>query len=196
MIAGMARWRGWRIVSTLAFVLFFAFLAFSATTRGAWDWDMIPYTMAVLRGGEADIAALHAKTWALIKDHVPARAFAELSSLGVIRQTMHANPAALASQLPLFESKFGYIVLLKAVSLVTDPVSAMRAVSLASALGILLILFGECWSIEGIASLVWVPLVGLFGLSSLATMLSPDPSPLSSTSWPLPPFCPTEQGLQ
>lgn len=173
-MAGVTYWSGWRIVSALAFAAVCGILVFSATTRGAWDWDVIGYTMAVLKDGIPD-AALHAKTWALIKQQVPAEALADLISRDSYRETMHATPAALISQLPLYESKLGYVLLLKALSPVADPIGAMRAVSLVCSLGILLTLFRECWAIRGAAALAWLPFIGLFGLSGLATMLSPDP---------------------
>ena len=173
-MAGVTHWSGWRIVSALAFVAVCGILVFSATTRGAWDWDVIGYTMAVLKDGTPDVA-LHAKTWALVKQWVPAEALADLIYRDSYRQTMHATPAALISQLPLYESKLGYVLLLKALSPVADPIGAMRAVSLVCTLGILLVLFCECWAIRGVASLAWLPFVGLFGLSEFATMLSPDP---------------------
>ena len=130
--------------------------------------------MAVLKDGTPDVA-LHAKTWALVKQWVPAEALADLIYRDSYRQTMHATPAALISQLPLYESKLGYVLLLKALSPVADPIGAMRAVSLVCTLGILLVLFCECSAIRGVASLAWLPFVGLFGLSEFATMLSPDP---------------------
>ena len=173
-MAGVTHWSGWRIVSALACVAVCGILVFSATTRGAWDWDVIGYTMAVLKDGTPDVA-LHAKTWALVKQWVPAEALADLIYRDSYRETMHATPAALISQLPLYESKLGYVLLLKALSPVADPIGAMRAVSLVCTLGILLVLFRECWAIRGVASLAWLPFVGLFGLSEFATMLSPDP---------------------
>ena len=60
--------------------------------------------------------ALHAKTWALVKQWVPAEALADLIYRDSYRETMHATPAALISQLPLYESKLGYVLLLKALS--------------------------------------------------------------------------------
>lgn len=173
-MAGVTYWGGWRSVSALAFAAVCGILVFSATTRGAWDWDVIGYTMAVLKDGTPD-EALHAKTWALIKQRVPPEAVADLIFRESYREAMHATPAALVSQLPLYESKLGYVLLLKALSPVADPIGAMRAVSLVCGLGILLVLFREAWAIRGVASLAWLPFVGLFGLSELATMLSPDP---------------------
>lgn len=173
-MAGVTYWSGWRIVSALAFAAVCGILVFSATMRGAWDWDVIGYTMAVLKGGISD-EALHAKTWALVKQRVPPEALADLIFRDSYRETVHATPAALISQLPLYESKLGYVLLLKALAPLADPIGAMRAVSLVCSLGILLVLFRECWAIRGVASLAWLPFVGLFGLSGLATMLSPDP---------------------
>src|SRR5215218_4564672 len=127
-MAGVTYWSGWKVVSVLAFAAVCGILVFSATTRGAWDWDVIGYTMAVLNDGTPE-EALHAKTWALVKQRVPAEALADLIYRDSYRETMHATPAALISQLPLYESKLGYVLLLKALSPVADPIDAMRAVS-------------------------------------------------------------------
>jgi hypothetical protein len=75
-------------------------MVFFAVTRPSWEWDIIPYTMIVLKGGVADVATAHAKAYALIEAYVPASVFAELKSNMPNNQMHHANPGALASYLP------------------------------------------------------------------------------------------------
>lgn len=180
MMAAIAEWKGWRAVSgSVAFLIAFYFVYF-AITRPALDWDVVPYTMAILKAGATspdgtiDVAALHARTWAAIKPHLSPKDFAYLTTSNDYVEAQFFDPAALASQLPLYESKYGYIVLLRGVALAVDPVRAIVVVSLVSALGILALLVHAAWRLEGIASLAWLPIVLLFQLGSFASMVSPD----------------------
>jgi hypothetical protein len=131
MVTSIAKWPGWRVVSCLLAVLVVAYMVFFAVTRPSWEWDIIPYTMIVLKGGVADVATAHAKAYALIEAYVPASVFAELKSNMPNNQMHHANPGALASYLPLWECKLGYVLLLKAIAALADPIVALIAVSLA-----------------------------------------------------------------
>jgi hypothetical protein len=174
-MASIATWSGWRVASGLLAVLVIAYMAFFALTRPSWEWDIIPYTLIVLKGGVPDIATAHAKAYALVQSYVPANAFAELTSNTPNTPAYHANPGALASYLPLWECKLGYVLLLKAIAVFTDPIVGMIAVSLAATLAVFAILFGQAWRLPGIAGLGWLPLIVVFGLPTMASMLSPDP---------------------
>ena len=59
-MAGVTYWSGWRIVSALAFAAVCGILVFSATTRGAWDWDVIGYTMGLMTDAGVDAAGFDA----------------------------------------------------------------------------------------------------------------------------------------
>lgn len=181
MMAAFAEWRGWRAISGVLAILIAFYFAYFAITRPALDWDVVPYTMAILKGGATspdgtvDVVALHAKTWATIRPHLSPEGWAYLTTGNSYVEAQHHDPVALFSQLPLYESKYGYIVLLKSVSLAMDPVRAIVMVSLGSTLGILAILVHAAWRLDGIATLAWLPLALLFGLGSFASMVSPDP---------------------
>jgi hypothetical protein len=174
-VTSIAKWSGWRVVSCLLAILVVAYMIYFSLTRPAWAWDMIPYTMAVLKGGVSDIATAHAKAYALIQAYVPGNVFNELTSSGPSRQVHYANPSALGSYLPLWECKLGYVLLLKAIATFSDPIVAMIAVSLAATLAAFAILFWQSWRLPGIAGLGWLPLTVVFGLPTMASMLSPDP---------------------
>jgi hypothetical protein len=175
MVAYIAKWPGWRVVSCLLAILIVAYMIYFALTRPAWAWDVIPYTMAVLKGGVSDIAAAHAKAYALIEAYAPANVFADLTSSGPSRRVHYADPSALASYLPLWECKLGYVLLLKAIAAFADPIVAIIAVSLAATLATFAIVLWQSWKLPGIAELAWLPLMVLFGLPTMASMLSPDP---------------------
>lgn len=181
MMTALADWRGWRLVSVILATFIALYFAWFAITRPALDWDVVPYTMAILKAGATapdgtvDIAALHARTWATIKPLVTQEELFYLTKASSYVAAQYLDPNALFSQLPLYESKYGYILLLRAVALVAEPVRAIVLVSLASALGILAILVQAAWRLDGIATLLWLPVVLLFGLGSFASMVSPDP---------------------
>lgn len=181
MIAALAEWKGWRPVSVVIALLVASYFIYFAITRPALDWDVVPYTMAILKAGATspdgtvDIAALHARTWATIKPNLSPAALAYLTTGTSYAETQHLSPTALFSQLPLYESKYGYILLLKAVALLAEPVRAIVLVSLVSSIGILAILVQAASRLDGIAGLLWLPIVLVFGLGSFASMVSPDP---------------------
>lgn len=180
MMTAFADWRGWRTVSAILALLIAVYFIFFAFTRPALDWDVVAYTMAILKPGATspdgtiDAVALHAASWATVKPHLSPEGLAYLTTGTSYTEAQHLDPTALISQLPLYESKYGYIVLLKVVALVAEPVRAIVMVSLISALGILALLGHAAWRLDGIATLAWLPIVLLFGLGSFASMVSPD----------------------
>lgn len=172
MTASVVYWRGWRLLSLALLAGIAFYFIYFAIVRPAWDWDMIPYTLAALTGGASDVAATNAKTWALVKAHLSDADFAALTTADAFRHRLFTDAAALASQLPLYESKLGYILLLKGLSVVTDPIKAMMGITLVSTLGALALLAWQSWRIAGIATLGWLLLIKLFGLN--ASMTNPD----------------------
>ena len=180
MVVALAEWKGWRPVSAIIALLVASYFVYFAITRPALDWDVVGYTMAILKSsalavdGTIDVAALHARSWAVVKPHLSPEGLAYLTTGTSYAEAQHRDPAALISQLPLYESKYGYILLLKSVTLLAEPVRAIVMVSLVGALGILALLFHAAWRLDGIATLAWLPIVLLFGLGSFASMVSPD----------------------
>ncbi|WP_439613584.1 hypothetical protein [Reyranella sp.] len=179
-MTAFAEWRGWRLVSAVLAVLVGFYFVFFAVTRPALDWDVVGYTMAVLKpaamtaDGSIDVVALHERSWSAVKPHLSPAALAYLTTGSSYSEAQHLDPRALISQLPLYEIKYGYILVLKSVTLALEPVRAIVMVSLVGALGILALLVQGAWRLDGIATLGWLPLVLLFGLGSFASMVSPD----------------------
>lgn len=151
-----------------------AYFVYVALDHPARDWDMVPYVMAILNDGTREIPELHAATWNLIKARIPEEAFRLLSTGDSFREKLHADAAAMHSQLPLFESKYGYVLLGRAVSWVSDPTAALVWISLFAALTVLAVLFHQTYQLEGIAVLTWLPIVKLLGLSALSNFPTPD----------------------
>ncbi len=180
MMTAFAEWKGWRAVSAALALLIGFYFIFFAVTRPALDWDVVGYTMAILKpgaisaDGTLDVLALHERSWATVKPHLSPEALAYLTTGNSYSEAQHLAPTALISQLPLYESKYGYIIVLRSVVLALEPVRAIVTVSLVGALGILMLLLHGAWRLEGIATLAWLPIVLLFGLGSFASMVSPD----------------------
>jgi hypothetical protein len=155
-------------------VLVAAQLVVATLSRPIVGWDVVPYTMATLKTSTSEAAELHARTWAVLKERLPANLVNELTT-GDFRADQYRNPQAAVSQLPLYESKYGYVALLKAASAVVgNPVDAIIAVSLIGGLGTLVCLVYAASRIGGIAALLWVPLAKVFDLSPLAAQTVPD----------------------
>ncbi len=72
--------------------------------------------MAILKAGATapdgtiDVAALHAKTWAAIRPLVTQEERLYLTKASRYVEAQYLDPKALFSQLPLYESKHGYIL--------------------------------------------------------------------------------------
>ncbi len=161
----------WKALSALLFASVSAWLAVAAFARTSIDWDVVPYTMAVLRsGGETD-TELHARTWSALEQSLPPASFKAL------RETWpdhYFNVAPLADERPLYESKYGYILAARIVAPVVGPVRALALVSLLGALAVLAVLCRVSWDLEGMAVLIWLPIARLFELPYLANLPTPD----------------------
>jgi hypothetical protein len=180
MMTAFADWKGWRFVSAVLAVLVGFYFVFFAVTRPALDWDVVGYTMAVLKpaaisaDGSIDVVALHERSWSAVKPHFSPAALAYLTTGSSYSEAQHLDPRALISQLPLYEIKYGYVIVLRSITLALEPVWAIVLVSLVGALGILALLVHGACRLDGIATLAWLPIVLLFGLGSFASMVSPD----------------------
>lgn len=179
-MAAFAEWKGWKAASGVLAAAVATYFIYFAITRPAVGWDVVAYTMAALKDGAlrpdgtVDIVTLHARTWAALRSFLGDAALLPLTQGTSYLETQYRDPAALASQLPLYESKYGYVLLLKALAPVMEPPRAVVTVSLVATLGILALLVRAAWRLEGIATLAWLPIALLFGLGSYASMMSPD----------------------
>ena len=179
LVHGVGKSAAWKYVSLAAAMLVTLHFVYFSFMRPPIDWDVVGYTIATLKGGRfvkdgvLDVVALHAATWAAMEPFMDAQ-LREYMAEGSFRQAAMNDPVALASHLPLYESKYGYVVLLKALSLVMSPVRASIVVALVGSIVMLWMLVGAGWKLEGIGTLFWMPIVLLLKLSSFAGMTTPD----------------------
>ncbi len=143
---------------------------------------------AISADGSIDVVALHERSWSAVKPHFSPAALAYLTTGSSYSEAQHLNPSALISQLPLYEIKYGYVIVLRSITLALEPVRAIVLVSLVGALGILALLVHGAWRLDGIATLAWLPIVLLFGLGSFASMVSPD-TIFTFAAWRVSPRC-------
>ena len=175
MIPALGYWKGWKVISALLAASIAVYVATCALARAVWDWDVVPYSMATLRDGTLDTATLHARTWKLVEAYAPGVVLADFTTGLPFRERLYADPAALQSQLPIYEIKLGYVLTLNGLAHISDPIAAMILVATFSGVGVLGLLFGMAWKARGIAAIAWVPAAGIFSLSGLsAGMATPD----------------------
>lgn len=100
------------------------FAAYAAIVLGAaayiarhpeFNWDMIPYTAAVLSMRTQDPAVIHAETYRLVRQEVPPDRMSELLMTDY-RKAVAESPRALMQQLPFYRIRPAYILSLAALA--------------------------------------------------------------------------------
>jgi len=152
-------------------MLFSALLILATIFDQEYNNDMIPYTALTVGGVDAD--DMHQKTWAAIKAHVPASWVDDFRTPESSPDLLN-TPEDLASILPLFAVKAGYVMLLKLLSNFTNPISAMQIVSASSALIGAFLVFLAFHRIGGVLGYCWLPVLGAMDIDRLARICTPD----------------------
>lgn len=116
--------------SFVAYVIVVALAAAYLAKHAEYNWDMIPYTAAVLALDEQDPAAIHAETYRLVRAEVPPDRL-EAFNATEYRHAVAESPRALMQQLPFYRIRPAYLVTLRACSALG--VSPARATVLVSA---------------------------------------------------------------
>ena len=141
-----------RSINIGIFIIFCSLVISAAVFRQAYDWDMVAYIALSL--DETSGPEIHRITWDILESKVPQHKLEALKGKGSyeIRANWHENSDDFVSLLPLYEIKAGYVMLLRQLSKLTDPVLAMQLVSASSALTGALMVF-----------LVFLPIRGIIG---------------------------------
>lgn len=163
----------WRTLSTTCFALFAGLIIFVSLAQSVYTWDLVAYVMATLDDGTKSPQALHGETWAVVKNHVPSSSMGSLLN-GHYNEVQHRDPQALASMLPMYTMKIGYIYLLKVLAPLINPVHAMMVLSGLGAVGIVFVLYRASLGLDGGLVLLWLPLAGVLGIFHLAQLATPD----------------------
>jgi hypothetical protein len=138
---------------------------------------MLAYTGAVLRHqGETRPAAIHARSYEIVRQAVSPDQMQELSASDQYRRVQARDADAFVSMLPMYEVKGGYVALVAALSRFADPVAVMRGLSLAATLGLLVILPLALWRVGALAFAGLLPPVLMaLRVGDLASIATPDP---------------------
>ena len=118
--------------SFAAFALVVALAAAYAAKHPEYNWDMIPYTAAVVSFDTHDPAAIHAETYRLVRAEVPPARMAELVG-DPYKRGVADSPTALMQQLPFYRIRPAYILALRGLTLLG--INAARATVLLSVFG-------------------------------------------------------------
>lgn len=164
-----------RLLGALLLALFAAAIALSGILYPEAEWDLVAYVATILEGAVSNPQALHAETWARVRDAVSPGEFLVLTGDRPYRVAQYADPAAFYSMLGFYRVKWLYIETISLVSQFAAPVDAIRLVSALSAAGIGLLVMGWLALAD---RLEWAPLalaaLAIAGLGHIARIASPD----------------------
>ncbi len=164
-------------MSVAIYLMFCGVVLLNAVARPVANWDALAYVASVVRHqGETRPAVIHENAYGAVARAVTPDQMQNLREGNAYRRAQAADPAAFVSMLPMYEVKGGYIWLVSALSRLADPVSVMRALSLAATLAMLATLLLALWRIGALhlAGLVVPPLAAL-QVIDLASISTPDP---------------------
>lgn len=127
--------------SFVAYLIIVVLAAAYIARHPEFNWDMIPYTAAVVSTDTSDPAAIHAKTYELVRQEVPPDRMNELVSTDY-RHAVAESPRALMQQLPFYRIRPAYLLTLRAVAaLGVNPARATIMVSVFAYVGLCLIIW-------------------------------------------------------
>ncbi|MCV2880220.1 hypothetical protein OE699_15355 [Sedimentimonas flavescens] len=156
--------------------LFSVYIAVYAYRHPSYNWDMIGYVGSVekLSGTQKD--SLRVRTYEDVKSSVSAEKYFELTDVkDEYRYGVSQLDAAFLQQLPFYEIRIAYLVLVKFVSNLTNTISLATVV--VSAISGALIVWVAAWIISDLDKdiLLFLPFfLSGCGLMELATVSTPD----------------------
>jgi hypothetical protein len=132
----LARWLASHSLglSTMMFVLFVAAVLVVAIVHPQANWDMLAYVAAASEGRFADVAALHAHSYEVVKAAVDTDQFAALTQADLYRVRQFTDPAAFHSMLGMYRVKAFYVALATMLSPLLGEAGALHMISVGSTL--------------------------------------------------------------
>ena len=106
-------WRHSGLFSITTLAGFVAVCVAMTFLRPVYNWDVLAYLGASVKGTLASASDIHAYAYGIVRDAVPPEAFAELTEAGSYRIRQFADPEAFVSMLGMYEMKWLYISLMK-----------------------------------------------------------------------------------
>jgi hypothetical protein len=151
--------------------------AFRAARAPAWNFDVLGYVSAALSWSGASAKAVHSEAYRTLEAGLPAEAFEALTSASEYRQALHANPDYLATQVPFYANKPGYVAVLWVLSRAGLALPrATQVVSIGAYLGLAALIFAWVKRRSSRTEDVWLALAFLLAPSawSYAGYATPD----------------------
>ena len=165
--------RSW--IGAGVFCLFIAMTAAVVHVFPLSNWDMFAYTASVLEPGIDDTTELHRQSYAFVKDNVSEGEYLTLTQDRGYRVRQAEDPEAFTTMLGFYRLKILYVETARLLSGFTNPVAALRLVSLLSTVavgGLLLAWMARTGTL--MYGPVVVALLVLSAFGDAAQLLSPD----------------------
>ncbi|MFD1697450.1 hypothetical protein [Roseibium aestuarii] len=139
------------------------------------NWDMFAYTAAILEDEIDDSVALHDKAYALMKADLSEGEYLTLTQDREYRIRQAEDPRAFATMMGFYDLKLGYVETARLLAKMTDPVSALRWISIlsAAATGVLLMRWLARYKLMGAGPIV-VSMLLVCGFGPIAALVTPD----------------------
>lgn len=152
-------WRHADIIGIATLLAFAVVVAAMAFFRPLFNWDMLAYIAASVRGSLTSAVDLHAYAYSVVKEAVPSWAFEAMTAENAYRARQFADPEAFVSMLGMYEMKWLYISLMKWIAPFVGPFHAAYLIN-CIALAILVVALGA-----------WLKATRLLGYAPLVVML-------------------------
>ena len=132
-------WRHPDIASFVVLLLFVVMVIGFAQLRPIYNWDALAYLAASMRDSFDSASQIHNYAYSVLRDAAPPKEFAELTQADAYRVRQFTDPEAFVSMLGMYEVKWLYIWLMKALIPIVGPLGAPEAINNAA----LIILVGS-----------------------------------------------------
>lgn len=131
--------RHWIGASVL--MIFVAMIAAVVTIYPSSNWDVFAYTASVLEDEVDDPDELHRQSYAYVRENVPDGQYITLTQDRGYRIRQATDPHSFSTMLGFYRIKVLYIETAKLFAKITNPVTALRWISIGSSIALGLLLF-------------------------------------------------------
>ncbi|MDA8955284.1 hypothetical protein N9H58_00695 [Gammaproteobacteria bacterium] len=165
-----------RTINISIFLIASLFLYQKADQGHYYNWDAIPYVMAVHISDGKSIQDAHELTYKSLNEEVGEGLFQDLCCLRGYRNDQYTNPENLNSMLQMYALKPGYIITIKAFKNIfgLSEYQSMKYISIYSILILSFLFFLAFFKAGRITQFAWIPLIAIADLIFLSKLMTPD----------------------
>ncbi|MEH6720047.1 MAG: hypothetical protein V7704_14285 [Aurantimonas endophytica] len=174
-VAGFMTARVFSTLAVAAFALFVLLSSLFGLIKPEHNWDMAPYIAASLEDRYEGLQALHTAAWEATRYGISDFQWYEITRGNTYIVDQFANPDHFVSQLSMYRVKLGYILALRYLDRLVEPVTATAIVASLSTLVVGLVLLA--WAVRhGFSQslLLAAPVLLLAGYFDMAMLATPD----------------------